>query len=496
MPKFEQSRASVRDIAVDLLVLPVFEGPEAGPGVRDAGRAIGVDLVRTLKDAKSTGKRGESMIVPTLGKLPAAFVMLLGLGEKKKVDADALRRAIGKAASRVCGYRKVATTLSQAAKGPDDSVRATVEGLLLGAYKFDRYKSKDSKPVALKEFTLIEGPRTNARRTARAVEESEILCEAVAWARDLINTPAGDATPEILAREAQKMAKAAGLRSKVWTKQELRRGGFGGILGVGQGSEHPPRLIELSYRGAAASRAPIALAGKGITFDSGGLSLKDAKNMEWMKADKAGAAAMMAVMRAIGMLRPKVNVIAAIPCAENMPSGSAVRPGDVLRHRGGKTSEVLNTDAEGRLVLADALAKLAERKPAAIIDAATLTGACMVALGDGLYGVLGNDKRLVRDILDAGEAEGEPGWELPLWDGYRSQIDSSIADVKNTGSRYGGAISAALFLREFVGDTPWVHLDVAGTAYAESPGDYWPKGGTGSPVRTVVRYILGKSARR
>lgn len=218
--------------------------------------------------------------------------------------------------------------------------------------------------------------------------------------------------------------------------------------------------------------------------------------MEWMKADKAGAAAMMAVMRAIGMLRPKVNVIAAIPCAENMPSGSAVRPGDVLRHRGGKTSEVLNTDAEGRLVLADALAKLAERKPAAIIDAATLTGACMVALGDGLYGVLGNDKRLVRDILDAGEAEGEPGWELPLWDGYRSQIDSSIADVKNTGSRYGGAISAALFLREFVGDTPWVHLDVAGTAYAESPGDYWPKGGTGSPVRTVVRYILGKSARR
>jgi leucyl aminopeptidase len=289
------------------------------------------------------------------------------------------------------------------------------------------------------------------------------------------------------------MAKEVGLVSKVWSDAELKRGGFGGIIGVGQGSVNPPRLIELRYE-AGGKQAPIALTGKGIAFDSGGLSIKDASGMESMKSDMGGAASILGAMRAIALLKPRVNVIAAIPSSENMPSGSAIRPGDVLRHRNGKTSEVLNTDAEGRLVLADALAYLAEGKPKVIVDTATLTGACMVALGEDLWGAMGNDRRLVRELLAAGEAAGEPGWELPLYEPYRRLIDSEVADVKNVGKRWGGAITAGLFLREFVGDVPWVHIDIAGPAFAERAGDYWPKGATGVPVRTLVRYVLSQAA--
>jgi leucyl aminopeptidase len=308
-----------------------------------------------------------------------------------------------------------------------------------------------------------------------------------------VNTPAQDATPAELARQAQEMAAEVGLEVRIWEEAELREGGFGGIIGVGQGSTNPPRLIELTHEGGL-DDPPIAITGKGITFDSGGLSIKDAKGMEWMKADMGGAAAMLAVMRTVGLLKPRVNVIAAIPSSENLPSGSSIRPGDVLKHRGGKTSEVLNTDAEGRLVLADALAYLAEKNPRVIIDCATLTGACMIALGEDLWGVMGNDRELIGDVLAAGEAVGEPGWELPLWRAYRRQIESSLADVKNVGDvRWGGAIHAALFLAEFVGDTPWCHLDVAATAYTEKATDLGPKGGTGSPARTVIRYILDKA---
>jgi leucyl aminopeptidase len=215
-----------------------------------------------------------------------------------------------------------------------------------------------------------------------------------------------------------------------------------------------------------------------------------------MKADMAGAAAVLGAMQAIGRLKPKINVIAAIPTAENLPGGTAIRPGDVLTHRGGKTSEVLNTDAEGRLVLADALAYLSEKKPRAIVDLATLTGACMIALGTDIWGVMGSDERVIRELIDAGEEAGEPGWELPLWPAYRKQIESSVADVKNIGDRYGGAITAALFLKEFVGEVPWAHMDIAGTAYWERAGDYWPKGATGNPVRTIIRFVERQADRR
>jgi leucyl aminopeptidase len=308
-----------------------------------------------------------------------------------------------------------------------------------------------------------------------------------------VNTPALDATPSFLAGQARRMATDVGLKCRVWTKADLKRGGFGGILGVGSGSVNEPRLIELTYSGGG-DKAPIAITGKGVTFDSGGLSIKDATQMEWMKADMGGAAATLATMRAVAQLKPKLDVIAAIPSAENLPGGSAIRPGDVLSHRGGKTSEVLNTDAEGRLILADALAYLAEKKPRVIIDSATLTGAAMIALGDEVYAVFGSDRALIDDLLEAGRTEDEPGWELPLWTDYRKHIESTVADVKNIGSRWGGAISAALFLKEFVGDVPWAHLDVAGTAFADRQTDFWPRGGTGSPARTLIRYIESQAS--
>jgi leucyl aminopeptidase len=457
----------------------------------------GLDLLELYEASGAGGKRGEFLLVPNTGVegLEARAVLLVGVGRREEADADACRRAIGRVASKLSKRGSVATTLPQIVRGrlAEDAIQATVEGLVLGAHRFDRYKSSsDGRGSALREVEILGAGRTDAKAARRAIERGEVIAASQAWARDLVNTPALDLPPAELAREAQKMAKEVGLTCKIWTETELKRGGFGGILGVGQGSVRPPRMIELRYSGGGKG-APIALTGKGIAFDSGGLSIKDSAGMEWMKSDMGGAASILGAMRAIALLRPRVNVIAAIPSAENMPSGSAIRPGDVLHHRGGTTSEVLNTDAEGRLVLADALAYLAEQKPKVIIDTATLTGACMIALGSDVWGAMGNDTDLIGDILAAGDEAGEPGWELPMHEPYRKLIDSDIADIKNIGKRYGGAITAAMFLREFVGDTPWVHLDIAGPAFSDRVGDYHPKGATGSPVRTLVRYVLSKS---
>ena len=498
MPKIQFSASPPADVEADLLVVPAFEGPEAGPGLKELGRALDADPVDVLRESHFRGSFGETFTLPTYGQASTPTLLIVGLGKRDELTVDRIRRAAGKIAGRASSFQRVASTLPQALRGTPDAVQAFVEGLLLGAYRFDRYKAKAKANGARAKWrmvTVVGTGRSDGVAARAAIKRAEILAEATAWARDLVNTPAIDATPDFLAQEARKMAREVGLTCKILTRTELQRGGFGGILGVGRGSENQPRLIELRY-GGGGSTAPIALSGKGITFDSGGLSIKDAKGMEWMKADMAGAATMLAAMRAIALLKPKVNVIAAIPSAENLPSGSAIRPGDILRHRGGTTSEVLNTDAEGRLVLADALAYLSEKKPRAIVDAATLTGACMIALGDEIWGVMGTDRDVVRQLLDAGEEAGEPGWELPLWTPYRKKIDSDVADVKNIGDRYGGAITAALFLKEFVGDVPWAHMDIAGTAFSEKAGDYWPKGATGNPVRAVVGFVERQAAGR
>jgi leucyl aminopeptidase len=482
---FSTERPSAAKAGV--LVAPVFQGPDFGPDVLETG------LDGAYRDAKLTGKKGESLLVTKRDgdRFAADAVLLVGVGERSEFDVIAMRRALGRAAQSLGRFGHAATTFAQAVEGDDgEALQAAAEGLALGDYRFDRYKSSNDHR-RLSKITVLGSGTTKAGR--EAVRRAEVLADAVAWARDLVNTPAGDLSPAQLAREAQKMAKAEGLTCKVRTEPELKKGGFGGILGVGQGSVNPPRLIELTYEGGRGGR-PIALTGKGIAFDSGGLSIKDAKGMESMKIDMGGAASILGAMKAIARLKPKVNVIAAIPTAENMPSGSAQKPGDVIRHYGGKTSEVLNTDAEGRLVLADALALLAEKRPACIIDTATLTGACMIALGTDIGGAFGNDEDLIQEIVDAGRSVGEPIWPLPLHRDYRRLIDSTVADVKNIGDRWGGAITAALFLAEFVGDVPWVHLDIAGPTFSEKGHDLGPKGATGFPVRALVRFVLDRAA--
>ena len=464
-------------VKAGLLIVPVFEGPQPGPGVKELG------LAEAYAAAKLKGKRGQDLLVTKRrgDRFAADAVLLIGVGEKADFSVTSARRNLGRVAGSALRFGSVATTVPQAfgTRQAADAVGAAAEGLALGAYRFDRYKTGKGDGHVLRRVTVLGSARWDAAPMKAAVKQAAVVVDAVNWARDLVNTPAGDMPPAEIAREAQVMAKSVGLGCKVWTEAALKTGGFGGILGVGQGSVNPPRMIELTYTGAGRA-TPIALTGKGIAFDSGGLSIKDAKGMETMKE--------------IAQLNPKINVIAAIPCSENLPSGSAQKPGDVITHRGGTTSEVLNTDAEGRLVLADALAYLTEKKPSLIVDTATLTGACMVALGTSITGAMGNDRDLMRWIIDAGDAVGEPTWELPLHDEYRALIDSPVADIKNIGDRYGGAITAAWFLAEFVGDTPWVHLDIAGPAFTDRALDLGPRGGTGVPVRTLVRFVLDRAA--
>jgi leucyl aminopeptidase len=498
VPTFEVVSASPIEVAAGLLVLPFFQGRRAGPGVEEVQDALGSNLMATLSEHRVRGKVGDVFLLPTLGRIKAKAVLLVGLGPSADVDTDAVRRGAIKAGRTGAKFDSIASMLHQACPDVEEGAHAFAEGVVLGAYRFDRYKERpideasQYKPRLKKVMALATG---NAGAIRAALHRGQVYGEAANWARDLVNTPALDATPDFLAREAKKMAVSHGLECKIWTKSQLVKGGFGGIVGVGSGSANEPRLIELRYTGAGGD-SPIAVTGKGVTFDSGGLNLKDAQGMEPEKSDMSGAAAALAVMRAVGELKPKVNVIAAIPTAENMPGGSAIRPGDVLRHRGGKTSEVLNTDAEGRLILADALAYLSEKKPRAIIDAATLTGAAMVGLGQEIWAILGSDGDLVSGLIEAGRVEGEPGWELLLYKEYRKNIESTVADVKNTGPRWGGAINAALFLQEFVGDVPWAHMDVAGPAFSYNGGEYWPKGATGSPARTIIRYIESEAAKK
>jgi leucyl aminopeptidase len=486
---FTSSTASPRDVVADLLLVPVFTGDDVGPGVKETR------LAAAYAAARLTGKKDENLLVTRSAgdRFAAGAVLLVGVGPKADFDVTQMRRALAKATAGARRFPKIATTFAQAfgAKQAPDAVQAAVEAMALGSYRFDRYKTGKKDP-ALGRATVVVSPRWDTKGVKRAVTRGSVISEAVAWARDLVNIPAGDLPPAKIAQAGRAMAKQVGLTCRVWNETQLKQGGFGGILGVGQGSVHPPRMIELRYTGAGKA-TPIALTGKGIAFDSGGLSLKDASGMETMKDDMGGAASILATMKVLAQLKPKINVIAAIPCSENMPSGSAQKPGDVITHRGGTTSEVLNTDAEGRLILADSLAYLAEQKPSCIVDTATLTGACMVALGTDITGAFGNDDVLAQELVAAGTAVGEPVWQMPLYRDYRTLIDSKVADIKNTGKRYGGSITAAWFLATFVGETPWVHLDIAGPAFSEGGNDLGPAGATGVPVRTLVKFVLDRA---
>jgi leucyl aminopeptidase len=487
----------------DLLAVPVFAGPELGPGAEEAVAALGVPVAPLLEARGFSGKPGEAVAFPTLGRLEATVLLLVGVGERAKVDAEVLRRAAAAVIRQGRGAAKAVTTLAQALPAdPAAAVQAVAEGALLAAYRFDKYKQAngDGRPAELAALAIVPpgpGGRGSGGRSAltAALAAGQVRAAATNLARDLSNEPANALHPADLAAAARRLLAGKGVTVKVKDEKELAREGFGGIVGVGQGAEHPPRLVELRYAPKGAT-GQVVLVGKGITFDSGGLSLKPPDSMKTMKTDMSGAAAVLATMSALADLDIGVAVTGYLASAENMPSGHAIRPGDVLTMKNGKTVEVLNTDAEGRLVMADALALGAAAEPDAIIDVATLTGACMVALGNRYSGLMANDEGLAAELLDAAAEAGEPTWRLPLPPEYHKDIESDVADLKNVGDRYGGALVAGLFLQEFVDDRPWAHLDIAGPARAESEDGYLGKGSTGVAVRTLLSWLERRSRTR
>jgi leucyl aminopeptidase len=474
----------------DLLVVPVFAGRDLGPGAAEALAALGAPHELLLEARGFEGKARQAVVLPTFGQLPAAELLLVGLGERDQVDAEALRRAAAVAVRSAGRARRAVTTLAQAL--PDDpqgAVQAVSEGAHLGAYRFDKYKAATREESARANGRLAELTVSMPAGAGldQAAARGEIRARATNLARDLSNEPASSLHPEDLAEAARQLADK-GVAVTVKDEGALAAEGFGGIVGVGQGAANPPRLVELRYE-PEGSVGRVVLVGKGITFDSGGLSLKPPEGMETMKTDMSGAAAVVGVMSALADLGVRVTVTGYLAAAENMPSGSATRPGDVLTMRNGKTVEVLNTDAEGRLVMADALAYGAEGQPDAMVDVATLTGAAIVALGLKYTGLMSNDDALAAELLDAAAAAGEPTWRLPLPQEYHKQVESEVADLKNVGSRWGGALNAGLFLEEFVAERPWAHLDIAGPARAEETDGTTPKGSTGVAVRTLLTWL-------
>ena len=477
---------AVADLDVDALVIGItadgkkhVEGPPALPD--KTRKAIDKDL----ELLGATGKLGEITRMPGGSLVKARMIVAIGLGDVRILDYEKVRRTAGSVLRSLAGVRSVAVVVT-APDGP--RVEAIAEGALLGNYAFTSFLGKTADTqLAPVEKILITGDPKNKEQTA-ALERAQIIANAVNHARDLVNTPPSALPPEEIAQEAIEAVKKLPVRVEVWDEAHLEEEGFGGILGVGQGSANPPRLIRMEYSPKGAKRT-VALVGKGVTFDSGGLSLKPPKAMETMKCDMCGAAAVIAAMCAIARLKPKVRVIGWIPTVENMPGGGAQRPGDVLTTYGGRTVEVLNTDAEGRLILADAIVRAAEDKPDLIVDAATLTGAQTIALGDRTSGVMGNGDEIRDAVWASSKRAGEVMWHMPIPEESRGTLDSPIADIKNIGDGKGGMLSAAAFLAEFVPEgTPWVHLDIAGPAFNEgSPYGYTPKGGTGAAVRTFIQ---------
>ncbi|WP_328607586.1 leucyl aminopeptidase [Amycolatopsis sp. NBC_00345] len=484
----DNSEAALAKTRADVVVIGTLQGEDGptlavGAGIADA--AFDGKLAEVLAALGASGKAEEVVKVPTLGKLPASVVLAVGLGKPKDgaVTAEQVRRAAGAAGRALAGTERAFVTLSAL------DLQAAVEGTALGAYAFTEYRSeKGDGPLAKADFV---SPEDGAAREHKAtLKAATAIAESVIIARDLINTPPNDLFPASFADRAKKLAEAGGLDFEVLDEKALKRKGFGGILGVGGGSSRPPRLLRVGYKPAKAAKK-VALVGKGITFDSGGISIKPAAGMDHMTSDMSGAAAVLAAVVLAAKLKYPLEVTAHIPLAENLPSGTSYRPGDVLTMYGGKTVEVLNTDAEGRLVLADAIVRAAEESPDYLIETSTLTGAQVVALGSRTAGVMGSDEFRDR-VAGIMQATGEGGWAMPLPDELRADLDSRLADLANVpGHRWGGMLAAGIFLREFVAEgLPWAHIDVAGPAFhTGSPWGYTGKGGTGVPVRTLAAVL-------
>lgn len=494
------SAATVRADAVVVGVAKGAKGVVVAPGAEAVDKAFGGKLAAVLETLGASGAEGEVTKLPAADGLKAPVVLAVGLGDAPAkgdgYDNEALRRAAGSAARALSGTKKAGFALPVE---DAEAAAAVSEGALLGAYAFTAYRSNgngqnakggkknDAKSAPLGEAAILGG-KPRDKEFKAAAERSVALAEEINRARDLINTPSNDLDPKSFAAQAQAAAKEFGLKVEVLDEKALKKGGYGGLMGVGQGSETPPRLVRIAHTHPKADKT-LALVGKGITYDSGGISLKPPGHNETMKCDMSGAAAVFAAVVAAARLGLQVNVTGWLALAENMPSGSATRPGDVLTMYSGKTVEVLNTDAEGRLVLADALTRASEETPDAIVDVATLTGAMVLALGNRTFAVMANDDAFRTSIHEIAEEVGEQSWPMPMPSELRKGMDSPVADIANMGERMGGGLVAGLFLKEFVGEgITWAHLDIAGPAFHEgAPWGYTPKGGTGSAVRTLVR---------
>jgi len=454
------------------------------------GGAIG----RLLATGDFSGTRDQ---VATLypAKRPTR-VLLVGMGAHGEITRGAIRRAAAVAAKRALALRAEAMAfhvIPEARGGVAQQTvgQVVVEGIAQGAWRFDAFKAKDDTPK-LGSLEIVAGREERAdlergRRIGAAIADGHVL------ARNLQALPGNVCTPRYLTGVARKLGKAYGYRVTVLGREDIAQGELGALLAVAQGTAQDPQLITLEYRGAGARSAPLCFVGKGVTFDSGGISLKPPEKMEEMKYDMSGAAAVLGMFETLGHLKPKINVVGIIPASENLPSGTAIKPGDIVRGHLGKTIEIVNTDAEGRLLLSDALSYARKFKPACVVDAATLTGSVVIALGHHATGLMGNDDQLVDEVRQAGDLAGERCWPLPLWDEYREQIKSDFADVKNVGGRAAGTITAGWFLREFVDQFPWAHLDIAGTAWTETDRPDLAKGPTGMGVRLFTELVLGRA---
>lgn len=499
---------SLRGLKTDLLAIGVLERDGEGR-ISDFGHEIDHllqgQISRILKREKFKGKAGESRLLDVPqglhDKIGAHALLLAGLGTKEKFEPNVLRKAAACAvrtgkklhASHISLEDFVFAGKEDATITPEIRGQALAEGVVLGNYSFDLYKSKKKK----EEKTVIQNVdilTSHPTEIDRGAKKGLITGEATNFARELINIPASDLTPRRMAEEARKIGRLSSLSVRILDKKQAERLGMGCFLAVAKGSTEPPYFIHLHYKPPKKPEKKIVLIGKGVTFDSGGLSLKPPQGMETMKDDMSGAAAIVSVMKALSALKPDVEVHGLAAMTENMPSGSANKPGDVARAMNGKTVEILNTDAEGRLTLADALCYAKKLKPDLIIDIATLTGACVIALGELCSGILGNDQDLINRLIESGRIAGEKIWQLPLIEEYKEELKSTVADLKNVGGRWGGTINGALFLQEFVDSdsdskTPWAHIDIAGPSWAEKDLGDCPRGGTGSMVRTLLQFL-------
>ena len=479
-----------------MLAVGVFEGTETLSGwLEIIDRALGGVILRVLSSGDFRGKSGEELVLYGPENTGLKRLLLIGLGQPDKFDSESVRRAAGRAVRVAERMRLGSLSISLDAFSNFDTAstaQAAAEGAVLAAWKFRELKT--DKSTGTSDVTTLDILGSDdAAEVSRAVETGAKIADAANFARALQSRPGNVATPFHLAEEAERMAAQVGLDITVFDERRMLDEGMHAILAVSRGSQEEARLIVMKHNGGEDRESPLVLVGKGLTFDAGGISLKPPKGMEDMKFDMSGGAAVIGAMKAIAELGIPANVVGIVPASENLPSGNALKPGDVIDTLAGKTVEVINTDAEGRLILADALCYGAQLHPAAMVDCATLTGAVVIALGHQAAAVLGNQQGLIDELISAGKSSGERCWPLPLWDDYREQLDSETADLSNVGGRPAGSITAAKFLSEFVGDTPWAHLDIAGTAYGDGKLPYQRKGAYGFPTRMLIHWVRSRA---